>query len=84
ELGFGDLETSGWAALYAPAKTPPAVVNKINAAVNKVLAMPEVEKKFSDLGVRPAGGTPQQLDKLAHTELERWRETVVNSNFVIE
>lgn len=84
ELGFNDLETSGWAALYAPAKTPAAVVNKINAAVNKVLAMPDVEKKLLDLGMRPAGGTPQQLDKLAHIELERWRETVVNSKFVIE
>lgn len=84
ELGFADLETSGWAGLYAPAKTPPAVVSKLNAAINKILANPEVENKFVELGMKPAGGTTQQLDSLAQGELKRWRDIVATSKFVID
>lgn len=84
ELGLGDLETSGWAGLYAPAKTPPAVVGRLNAAVNKILASPQVGQKLVELGMKPAGGTAQQLDSLAQGELGKWRDIVASSKFVLD
>lgn len=84
ELGLGELETSGWAGLYAPAGTPEPVVHKLNAAVNDILALPDVARRVAELGMRPAGGTPQAVDALAREQLEQWRDTVVQSGFVVD
>jgi tripartite-type tricarboxylate transporter receptor subunit TctC len=84
ELGLGELETSGWAGLYAPAGTPEPAIRKLNSAVNDILALPDVAKRLSELGMRPAGGTPQAVDALARQQLEQWRDTVAQSGFVID
>ncbi|CAB3627494.1 ABC transporter substrate-binding protein [Achromobacter sp. ACM03] len=84
ELGLGELETSGWAGLYAPAGTPEPAIRKLNSAVNDILALPDVAKRLSELGMRPAGGTPQAVDALARQQLEQWRDTVAQSGFVVD
>ncbi len=48
----------GWFAVYAPAKTPAATIQQLNAAVNKALATPELRERFGKLGLEPTGGTP--------------------------
>jgi tripartite-type tricarboxylate transporter receptor subunit TctC len=55
-------EAASWFGLLAPAKTPRAVVDKINAAVNKALADPAVQKQMDSLGVELIGGTPDQFE----------------------
>jgi tripartite-type tricarboxylate transporter receptor subunit TctC len=52
-------ESSSWFGIMVPAKTPRAVVDKLNAAINKGLADPEVQKKLDGLGVERIGGTPE-------------------------
>ncbi len=84
ELGLGELETSGWAGLYAPAGTPEPAVRKLNTAVNEILALPDVAKRVAELGMRPAGGTPQAVDALAREQFDQWRDTVAQSGFVID
>ena len=54
-------EATSWFGLLAPAKTPRAVVDKINAAVNKALADPAVQKQMDSIGVELIGGTPDQF-----------------------
>ncbi len=52
------FDASGWFAVYAPAGTPPAVVARLNQAINRVLEMPDVRKRYAELGAEPVGGPP--------------------------
>jgi len=58
----------------APAATPPAVIAKLNAEANKILAKPEVKERFAQLGAVPVGGTPQDLGKFIAAETTKWKE----------
>ena len=72
EAGVANYNVASWNALAAPAKTPPDVIDKLNRAANEALATPAVQKQLQDLGVRPQGGTPAQLESLLASEIQRW------------
>ena len=76
EAGVADYEVASWNALAAPAKTPPAVIDKLNAAANDALKTPAVADKLLSLGVRPQGGTPAQLQQLLGREIVHWRQVI--------
>ena len=76
EAGVADYEVASWNALAAPAKTPPAVIDKLNAAANDALKTPAVADKLLSLGVRPQGGTPAQLEQLLGREIVHWRQVI--------
>jgi len=79
EAGVRGFNVASWNALAAPARTPPAVIATLNAAVNKVLAQPELRKQLADINVAPAGGTPEQLRELLGSEIKRWAEVIARS-----
>jgi tripartite-type tricarboxylate transporter receptor subunit TctC len=81
ESGFKGIEGSGWFALYAPAKTTPATVQQLNAAVNKALATPELRERFAKLGLEPTGGSAADLAALMKRDSERWAPVVKASGF---
>jgi tripartite-type tricarboxylate transporter receptor subunit TctC len=81
EAGFKGIEGSGWFALYVPAKTPPATVQQLNAAVNKALATPELRERFAKLGLEPTGGSAADLAALMKRDGERWAPVVKASGF---
>jgi tripartite-type tricarboxylate transporter receptor subunit TctC len=60
----------------APAATPTAVVAKLNAEANRILAKPEVKERFTQLGADPVGGTPEALGKFLAAETIKWKEVV--------
>lgn len=72
EQGYPGFEFIAWNALFAPKGTPPAVTGALNAAVNKVLARPEVRQRLLELGFEPAGGTAAALSDFAKKERLRW------------
>lgn len=72
EAGVANYNVASWNALAAPAKTPGDVIDRLNRAVNEALATPAVQKQLGDLGVRPQGGTPAQLEALLAGEIQRW------------
>ena len=72
EAGLAGYETSTWGGLLAPAGTPKATVAKLNAEVNKILAMPDVRKTLLDNGIEPGGGSPQQFTDFIGTETLKW------------
>jgi tripartite-type tricarboxylate transporter receptor subunit TctC len=76
QAGVAAYEVASWNALAAPAGTPQAVIDKLNAAANEALKSPAVQDKLLALGVRPAGGTPQQLRSLLVAEIKHWREVI--------
>jgi tripartite-type tricarboxylate transporter receptor subunit TctC len=73
-----------WYALVAPPKTPAAVVDKINAAVNDALRDPEVQKRLADLSSEPVGGTPQATAAYFHDEAERWKNVITAAHVTLD
>ena len=84
ESGFKGLSVEAWAGLLAPKGTPDAIVNKLNAETNRILAMPEVRDQLIKLGVDPAGSTPQELQQRIKTDDPIWRERVKEANVSLE
>jgi tripartite-type tricarboxylate transporter receptor subunit TctC len=72
EAGYPDFDVSLWQGLLVPAGTPPDVVARLNAEVNKLLAMPDVRERLAELGAEAAGGTPEQFATLIRNEVARW------------
>jgi tripartite-type tricarboxylate transporter receptor subunit TctC len=70
---------SSWNGLAAPAKTPPAVIDRINREVQAVLALPAVRQKLAALDVEARGSTPQQLRDLLASETRRWGEVIARA-----
>jgi tripartite-type tricarboxylate transporter receptor subunit TctC len=74
--GIRDIDTDIWYALYAPARTPPAIIGTLNRTVNALLKNPEVADSLQKQGLQPTGGSPEQLDQITRTDLERWAKVV--------
>jgi len=80
ESGVKNFEAASWNALAAPARTPPAVIDLLNAEVNKALASADLRKQLADLNVTPAGGPPGKLRDLLASETRRWSDVIVKAN----
>jgi tripartite-type tricarboxylate transporter receptor subunit TctC len=76
EAGVPGYEVTVWFGLVAPAGTPREVVDKLNAEVLKVLAMPDVRERFLALGVEPLGSTPGEFASHIRAQMEKWAKVV--------
>jgi tripartite-type tricarboxylate transporter receptor subunit TctC len=76
ETGLAGFEVLGWFALLAPAKTPPAVIRRLNAEVNKLIATPAIVERFAGLGAEPLGGTPERTAAFIKAEQEKWGKVI--------
>ena len=76
EQGYPNTDASNWYALLAPAKTPPAVIAKVNKAVNDALNDPQIHDKLVKSGATPVGGTPESLGTFMKSEYEKWGKVV--------
>lgn len=76
EAGVRGADTGIWLGLFAPAGTPPAVVARLNAAVDKVLQMPEVREKLLAAGSVPAGGSSDAFAKFLAADYPKWGRVV--------
>jgi len=76
ELGFADVVADNWSGVLAPARTPGAVVAKLNAAFNTAVRNPETRAMLADNGVSTTGGSPDDLIALIAAETARWRKVV--------
>jgi tripartite-type tricarboxylate transporter receptor subunit TctC len=74
--GVRDIDTDIWYALYAPAQTPRDIVTKLNGELNAVLRNADVTETLMKQGLQPTGGTPDQLEQLTKSDLERWAKVV--------
>jgi tripartite-type tricarboxylate transporter receptor subunit TctC len=63
ESGLPGFEWDSWSGLLAPAKTPRAIVNKLNREVTRILVLPEIQERLRALGAEPAPTTPEYFDK---------------------
>ena len=80
ESGLPSYNVASWNALAAPAKTPRAVIERLQRAALQALAMPAVHAQLQALGVRAQGGTPEQMRQLLSSEIKRWSEVIERAN----
>ncbi len=76
EAGVPGYELMVWFGLVAPAGTPREVVQKLNAEVAKILAMPDVRERFMAQGVEPLGSTPEQFGEHIKAQMAKWSQVV--------
>jgi tripartite-type tricarboxylate transporter receptor subunit TctC len=76
EAGYPEVEGSTWTALYAPAGTPPDVIQEVNRLVVKIVMLPDVKEKLAALGVEPVGSSPEQLAVFLRSEMEKWSKVI--------
>ena len=81
EQGYPDLTIHIWSSLAAPAGTPDAVVNKLNAAFTKILREPALRAKWAELDGVPMPMTPDEMTKLIQSDSKLWGEAVRLSGF---
>ncbi|OYT87465.1 MAG: MFS transporter [Burkholderiales bacterium PBB6] len=73
EAGVPAFDVASWQAIYAPAATPPAVVNRLNAEIEKILASADVKARMDTLGMSHQVNTPAQFQEFSRTELLKWQ-----------
>lgn len=76
EQGYPNTDASNWYGLLAPAKTPAAVIAKLNQAVNAALNDPQTRDKLVQSGATPVGGTPEAFGTFMKAEYEKWGRVV--------
>ena len=76
ESGFPGFEAVPWFGLLAPAGTPKDIVDKIHAETARTLAMPEIRKKFEELGLEPIGNTPAEFAAVIKKETPEWAKVI--------
>jgi tripartite-type tricarboxylate transporter receptor subunit TctC len=84
EAGLPGAEVVVWYGLIAPAGTPPEAIARLNAAVAKALARPDIRARFVDAGSDPSASTPEQFGRMIRADLARWKQVIVAANIRIE
>jgi tripartite-type tricarboxylate transporter receptor subunit TctC len=70
------VEVTSWVGIFAPGGTPKPIIDRLNAAINKVLALPEVQAKLDRIGVVPMTGTAGEFDKRFRQDLNFWKDAI--------
>jgi len=84
EQGFPGFEAIQWIGLQTTGATPKAIIERINAEVNRALRDPDLIAKFAQQGIAPAGGTPADFARTIATDIRNWTETARAANIKVE
>ena len=84
EVGVPGMEFSNWFGVFAPAGTPPEIVQRLNRELNTLLRSADVIDKLNKAGAEVAGGTPEQFAKTYRDENESWKAVIQRANIKAE
>ena len=84
ESGVAGFEYSAWNGLFAPARTPPAIVARLNSELVKGLAAPDIHQRFIANGGEPSSSSPEELRRYMIEESARWAKTIKVAGIRIE
>jgi tripartite-type tricarboxylate transporter receptor subunit TctC len=84
ELGYRGMDISLWFGMVVPAATPQPIVRRLNAELDKILAMPDIRKSFMDQGAELGGGTAERFGEFMRAESARWRAVVKQAGIKAE
>lgn len=84
EAGLPGYDSTGWFGVVAPAGTPAAVVNKVNAQITAALNDEQIQSAMRNLGVEPAPTTPEAFDAYIRAETQKWAKVIRAANIKID
>ena len=84
EAGVADFEVDSWYAMFVPAKTPKAAIDKLNRSLNTTLQDPEIREKLLAQGSEAVGGTPEALGQTVNVELVKWAKLAKDASIKAE
>ena len=76
ESGVANYDVVSWNALFAPAGTPPEIVNKLNGALQDILADADVKKRLIELGIEARASTPQEISARLKSDIDKWQKVI--------
>ena len=84
ESGFPGFEVTPWFGILTTGGTPPAVVQKINTDINKLLSQRDIIERFAGQGVEPAPWTPEHFAKVLRADIVKWAKVVKDSGATLD
>jgi tripartite-type tricarboxylate transporter receptor subunit TctC len=84
EAGMPGFTGGTWFGVLAPAGTPAAIVAKLNAEAQRMLALPDVKERLAKEGAEPMPGPPERLGTLIQTDLAGWKKLIADANLQLE
>jgi tripartite-type tricarboxylate transporter receptor subunit TctC len=84
EAGLADFEVSSWNGLAAPTGTPRPIIDKLNAEVNKILAVADVQRQLQVLGAQAVGGSSRQFADHVQAQTQKWREVIQAARIALD
>lgn len=76
EAGVPGFEATAWIGLFAPAATPPAIINKLNREIARILKLPDIRERLAAQGAEPVGNTPQEFAVMIRAEIPKWKKVI--------
>jgi len=84
ELNLPDYEVDSWCAMFAPAKTPAAIVARMQKDIARVVHLPEVKQKLIEQGADPVGSSSEELERVVKSELKSWAAVIRDAGIKLE
>ncbi|MEA2830874.1 MAG: putative tricarboxylic transport rane protein, partial [Bradyrhizobium sp.] len=76
ESGVANYDVVSWNALFAPAGTPPEIVNTLNGALQEILAKDDVKRRLLELGIEAKASTPQEISARLKSDIDKWQKVI--------
>jgi tripartite-type tricarboxylate transporter receptor subunit TctC len=76
EQGYAGIETTAWNGVLAPARTPAAIIQRLNGDIVRILSTPEVRQRFDAQGAEAAPSTPAEFGLFIREEIDKWGKVV--------
>ena len=80
ESGLPQFVAVNWIGLLAPAGSPRAIVDRLNAEVNRIIRLPDVQERFASDGQAFGKNTPQEFDAFIKADIARWSRVIKSAN----
>jgi tripartite-type tricarboxylate transporter receptor subunit TctC len=80
EAGVPNMEVPVWTAFFVPAKTPSAIVARLQKEVARVVHTPEVRERFAGMGIEPVGGSSEELGRQVASDIAKWKAVAKAAN----
>jgi tripartite-type tricarboxylate transporter receptor subunit TctC len=84
ESGVPGYEVVSWQAIFAPAGTPKAIVDRLHTEIAKILATPDMQDRLAKLGMQGADMSPEQLGAFQRAEVAKWATVIKEANIKLE
>ncbi len=84
EAGVPDMTVLSWSGFFAPAKTPPAIVKKLQDEIIRITRLPEIQERLRALELTPVGSTSEEFAQTIAKDTETWTAVARASNIKVE